>query len=112
MGEVLVDVVIFVDDAVGAGSASGSGGGAQLGAGDEAEAGRAGGTRLTSVPLTGAYQPGNFNALPVRPCDMQAASSTRGESPLARRVWQQMQEREPGLINWGGAEIEVSASSR
>lgn len=66
VGEVLGDVVIFVDDSVDAGSASGPGGGAQLGAGGEAEAVRAGGTKLTSVPLTGAYQPGNFNALPVR----------------------------------------------
>ena len=65
-GEVLVDVVIFVDDSVGAGSTSGPGGGTQPGVGDAAEAAGAGGTKLTSVPLTGAYQPGNFDALPVR----------------------------------------------
>ena len=68
VGEVLGDVVIFVDDSMGAGSASGPGGGAQLGAGGEAEAVGAGGTRLTSVSLTGLYQPGNVNALPVRLC--------------------------------------------
>ena len=76
MGEVLGDIVIFVDDSVGAGSASGPGGGAQLGGGGEAEAVRAGGTRLTSVSLTGMYQPGNTDALPVRLCaSIQTATS-------------------------------------
>ena len=76
VGEVLGDVVIFVDDWVGAGSASGgTGGNAQLGAGGEAEAVGAGGTKLTSVALTGLYQPGNTNALPVRLCTTWTAAS-------------------------------------
>lgn len=80
VGEVLGDVVITVDDSVGAGSGSPPGGGAQLGAGGEAEAVGAGGTKLTSVSLTGAYQPGNVNTLPVRLCSLQTATAVSSKA--------------------------------
>ncbi|KAK9820969.1 hypothetical protein WJX81_002956 [Elliptochloris bilobata] len=60
VGTVLFDVVIFIDDAAG-----GAGEGREqppVGAGD-ADAVNPGGTKLTSVPLTTAYQPGDFSSL-------------------------------------------------
>lgn len=71
VGAVLEDVVIFIDDAT-AGEASASassrgalayaGGGALSGYGG-ADTAQAGGVKLSSVPLTGAYQPSNFGGL-------------------------------------------------
>ncbi len=70
VGAVLEDIVIFIDDAT-AGEASASAGSrgplAYAGGGALSSYGgadtQAGGVKLASVPLTGAYQPSNFGGL-------------------------------------------------